>query len=390
MHSRSLPANMCNFILFMLFSITIVTGMKTFSIGAQEAQLLGKSPLYLLENFHIHALRYLIVWPSYLVSNALNANFNKVYAFYVLFLTYLTSLCLGKTLKLLSPHNTKNPSWYRSYFFALWLIILLFMNGRLISEFLGMSLILYAQTTILYKATKFKDKISYRCLGLQTLGLLFSSVSSASFSVAFCEATVFCAAFAARSYSKEHIIQWKFVLINTLILIAYLPYQAEYLAKNACYFSAEIAGTEVCRTIMPLPDQIPSEVKQQEQMLTEKAQKSDEVEKSYSDFVPQYAGTDDTLQKALIHGPVHQLNILWIGPLGEKGISLLIAVAGLALVGFSLINQQQLGLNVPLLCSIGFSACVGIFGIKAVFMMFPAVLLFTGYHIKSHLLQLKR
>ena len=388
MKSRSLFPNIVSGLLLVAYSVLIVSGIKEFTIGSQEEALIGVNPLWLLENLHAHALRYIIVWPIVTIAQEVGMNINTLFSFYVLLIAYLTSLILGKSIKYLYPSLIKKSAWYRVFFLGMWLTVLLFMNGRLICEFFGISAILYAQLVFLSKYQTQQPKIS-NLIGLQALGLIFTSVSTGTFSVAFGVITMFLIGVAIKFYVKEKIILRNFIIANFIIansvmLLVFLPFQTQFFLKNACFFSGEIASYQICKNLInPLKDKEIASTN----TITVKKKKTlaDTKSFSYADTMEVYANADGTLEKSLRHGPLDSILTIGIPPIIEKILFWIIFTFGFIVTLLSYFYRLHQSATIspfaPLFATIGLSTSIGLFGIKSTFMMLPALILLGIYYL---------
>lgn len=384
MRFTSFFPNVVSGILLLCFTLLILLDIKSFSLWEQITDLSGVSPLYLLEIFSPHALRYLVMYPVIFLAKITMVDVDTVFSFYVIVIAYVMSVIMGNTIKYLLPNNSTNPSWYRVLFLTCWLPILLFMNGRLIFAFFGMSVIIYSQVAILAKYEKKKNSISLFLI-LQVVGLLFASVSTGTFSVAFCVVEMFFIALTIRKYVKEQIIMRIIIVSNFIILLIFVPFEAQFITKNIRFFnntlpvnfqnnasSKKIATLEIVKKEnAPIVESVtaievaPKLLAHKEVLSAEIATKEDNIKVEGS-----------PLEKAINHGVLH-----FLVSTGVDMTVIKILFYSIFIVGFltTIVSYFQKSLNVvtltPIIASIGVSMSIGLFGISTFLLMLPSIFL---------------
>jgi hypothetical protein len=377
-------------LLLVAYCLLIVFGVKIFTMGAQERVLLGVDPLYLLKHLHIHALRYLLVWPVVKLGEWTHADIDLLFSFYVMFIACVMIHLLSRTLQCLLPAGlAKNTAWYDVGFLALWLVILWFMNGRLICGFFGMSAILYYQAAFLSTYSK-KAAMPYHLLVFQFVGLFFSSVSTGTFSVAYSAIAMFFISVTIISYMKAKVFPKRFAITNIIVLLVFLPFEAHFIVKNACFFSDEIANLPLCQSIMVPPDvesgAIPADLDYASYIAHLPKRKDDDKKVvSYADALTEYEGYNTTSEKALRHSPINVLIVLGVNMTVGVIILWVVFAAGWLAALLSYFYKSAFSPRTPLIASLGIATSIGLFGIKSILMMLPPLMLLGAYYLALRL-----
>lgn len=358
----TLRQHVANGALLLLYSAIILLHVKTFHLWSQITVLTRFTPLELLGDFHPHTLRYTMMWPAIWLGNITGIDADIFFSFYVLLAAFLMSIVCGLMLRYMGVSISAPPvnrsGWYQVAFFAAWLVIISFMNGTLIFAFLGMCIMLYAQMICLSESAA-REFNPARFVVLNIAGMALTSVSTATFNVAFLTIGLFFVGKSIAQYVKEKRISRGFIFANAIIVLIFLPFEAQFVIKDACFFSAEIANLPMCTKLMvyhPVED-------------TGKPV-------SFADSFQEYAG-HTTIQKAIRHNPIEVLLNMGMNlPVIEIMYGLVfVAGVGIAFIGYiyEIWQLARLSALAPLTGAIGLSICTGVLGVKALLMLLPVM-----------------
>lgn len=167
---------------------------------------------------YAHSPRYMLVYPFVKVCMLSQQDCDTFFTYFCCFLISVFALLGARTACLLE--GTGNNFIY--YYFGtliLFIIVALFMNGRLIYGFLAGACLLYGQTQWLIK-----NRAAHLCL-LSFIAIALSNVSGGTFLVTFTSCLLFVIIF--QIFSKY---LWGF-------LIVFIPIGCMYTLKNFFYFN---------------------------------------------------------------------------------------------------------------------------------------------------------
>lgn len=164
-------------LLFAVFFVLLVlAGAKSFELTYQAWDLWrgGDTPVTAFATFNPHAMRFVIYYPIFLVSEISGLPVDMVFSF--LCVALLALLCA--TMNAIDGY-LDDSSWTRSLLYAVMFFgLALVMNGRLIIAFAGFALIILAFVKCLSRR-----EWSARGFTALVTGLLLTSVSSGTLSV---------------------------------------------------------------------------------------------------------------------------------------------------------------------------------------------------------------
>jgi hypothetical protein len=384
------------------FGLLLVFHLKQFTLWSQIAVLAGVNPLALFTIHHTHALRYLVLSPMIEVALACGWDLSLTFSWVALGLFYLMSYILGQTLRILWP-DPRKQRWYTVYFLALWLFIALFMNGRLVFAFLGVSFILFSQIAILAGW-----RMHYRLTALQVLGLLLSSVSTGTYTVALLTTETFLFTLPLMQLLCRKTISYDIASMALIILLIAVPSVQQAVTKNLDYFSLHpqtaLASQDRIHNIQEGADRMdtahgkathlptrsrlktPSDINDD---TDDKPMPTAEIDNRCKDaggqlswLMREVCDRSHTLSMMLVHGPAMSLI--------ERGIRLeqlalivpLFVIGVCAATGISYCYAlRSARIGSPLILLFGYASMLGIFGYSVCLMMLPGVVLVTANRV---------
>jgi hypothetical protein len=216
---------------------------KHFTIWSQITSLVAANPDYVPNPFlpfyldEMHRLRFLLVWPAYILAHATGIDAQYLFSFMVFGLLVSTAALLAATARRIPmlASSSLRP-WFFCLFLAGWLLIGLFMNGRLAYSFAGAALILYAQT--LQLSTRRYLLFPYL---LQAAGLVLCAVSSGTFTVGFLVIGSLICAELVRSIIGKRGIYMVMAILMLLALNLFMPQIEYFINKNLSFYGYSTA-----------------------------------------------------------------------------------------------------------------------------------------------------
>ncbi|MCL5961867.1 MAG: hypothetical protein M1358_21560 [Chloroflexi bacterium] len=204
-----------------IYLVLLMGGAFRFDLYDQARVLRGASVLNLIRTLHPHAPRFLVAYPAILVANWSGLDIDRVYGFYA----GLSMLALWFVLRQIALVLGRPESESRLYYAAA-IILSLVMHGRLIHAFLGMAMVLLAQTRqAVFGRLKIGDGF------LLLAGLFLASVSTGTLVVATLQIIAVQLWFPGTSgWSKR--LAWVALLPAAVVL----PYAAEMIRKLVTFY----------------------------------------------------------------------------------------------------------------------------------------------------------
>ncbi|MDQ7085350.1 MAG: hypothetical protein Q9M36_10680 [Sulfurovum sp.] len=223
------------YVLFSIYILLILLEYKQFSIWSQVGYYLFNSESYdrldmvleLFQDKHPHALRILLIYPFFEISDFLGVDVNFLYNIVLVILVFT----IYKIFISITKGMIHKPQLLLVLFFIIFLS--LYMNGRLIFAILGNTFILY----ILYRQAYSEYKLSiFKVMIYILLSLWLCSVSSGTLMVGI--GTILLFYFLnfivyLPYIKKTHIY---FVLIILAFLLFFLPLILQLINKNLDYY----------------------------------------------------------------------------------------------------------------------------------------------------------
>jgi hypothetical protein len=320
------------------FALLIASGAKHFVLWSQITDILdvcgrdaadyfGKNPFELFGTHNPHALRFLVMWPMVEFAMGFGLNLDSVFSWLLFFLLYVITDISVRILLLLRPTDV-HSRWERTWLISIWISIALLMNGRLIIAFLGITIIMYAQISIL----SLRQKTGWLLI-LQFMGLFLCSVSSGTFAVACAVIAAFLMAAPFQRFS-QHALPMSRPCIQLLGLIMTL------LSAGALY-------KYVCKNLL---------------------------------FFHNSVG------EMLLHGPPELLYNMGVSMSELRWIFLGIAVfIFMSMLFIQRTYSRRHPLEIPFIYLIGLSFMVGILGYSALSTMTPGVVLMVLHHAAGYI-----
>ena len=229
----------------MFVNLFFIVSMLVFFLTLKEFELLPQAKVlldidsnlfYWFSEGHIHAVRLLISYPGYLVSEWIGIELNEGFGFYctVIFLLFYRNIIeLIKTF----VQNEKNAVAYYLISILVTTMLFLMMNGRIIFAFYGISLILLANMQ-LYNGID----ISIKHIFMMAVGILLTMVSSGTLVVG--TATVFMGIVFSNQI-KEMIRKkwlWSIGILCVPVIFVFINYFIKMVNKNITFFGGGLHG----------------------------------------------------------------------------------------------------------------------------------------------------
>lgn len=241
--SKNITSKIFAFLYSILLLLLVEGGLIEFDFIPQAKYLLdiNSSVFYWFSNGHVHAVRLLIAYPGYLLSEFLNVELNKGFSYYTILMFTMIFLLIVDTLQTLKKQNIPFLLEIKMFIALIPLIILpLIMNGRLIAAYLGF--IILIRIFIDLFSEKQKGRIEIFSFGL--VGLILTMVSSGTMTVAFIYIL-----FLTYIFNKGKLNRKMFVKRSLLITIVFSPviyaifsYFWLMLMRNINYYGGGLNG----------------------------------------------------------------------------------------------------------------------------------------------------
>lgn len=219
-------------IIFSIWLCLILSGAKEYVIWNQIVDILeaGGSVHNLFESGHVHMLRFLLVYPSLLLSELLTLPPGLVFSVYI----YLLNVLIYVFIQKFCNHVEGRSGHYPFILFCIF-VVNFFMNGRIIFAFLGSSLLLYT----FYFSTRGNLGIVRFAINV-LLSLFLMSVSTGAFMVGVF-ALIF---YTMTSYLKglreyKRYLDSRFIIM-VFILLLMLPLMSQFLEKNLSFYNWDL------------------------------------------------------------------------------------------------------------------------------------------------------
>lgn len=225
--------------LFMIASLLIyfVIG-KEFDFLPQAEALLNNNTnlLYWFSQGHVHAVRLLIAYPGYIISEWLTIGLDDGFGYYCIAIFLLFYRNIIEIIKKYI-YNKKNALLYYAFSCVLVLALFCLMNGRIIFAFYGLSLILLVNMQ-LYNGIDF----SLKHLTMMIIGLILTMVSSGTLVVG--TANIICGI--VFSNQLRIILRKKWVwaigVFCLPMIYIFIKYLMAMINKNVEYFGGGFYG----------------------------------------------------------------------------------------------------------------------------------------------------
>lgn len=224
------------FLIFLLVKVDFIN--FTFMPQAKVLLDIDTNLFHWFAKGHMHAIRLLVAYPGFIVSEVLNISLDEGYTYWVAFIMFLLGIVLYKTTKIYCDRNEfyiLNGSLILVCVVGLSIV----MNGRINFAFLGMSLLLYYATML----KKDLQLSKFRQLIIILITIPLSAVSSGTLVVLQCFMLVIIILN----------IKNKKAIFNIGVIVAYLPflfiivlplikYVLRMINKNITFFGGGFTG----------------------------------------------------------------------------------------------------------------------------------------------------
>lgn len=212
------------------YLMLIVFGYKQFLIWDQITDaFVGINSLSdissIFADFNSHTLRLTLIFPLLILANAINVDQQFFFSLLVFFLLHCIVLNCNTILNTFSIRKS-----YSLFLYLLFVCVSLFMNGRIMFAFYGITLILLAFRSIINSESTLKT------LSLLPLGLWFTSVSTGSFSVAMVAIlSFFLITYHTHKRHKKSLLRFG-LLLSSIFLPFIIPLMQINIQKNLDYY----------------------------------------------------------------------------------------------------------------------------------------------------------
>lgn len=214
-----------------LCDLCVVYVFKSFTIWSQILSLEQYSLQDVLN--HPRGLRFLLVWPILKASEALNMSKHELFGFAVAFNIALTSFLMARAQSILTRQANRHwTSWF-CFYFPVFAMLSMTMNGRLSFMLLGSSIMLLSCSQWLALVEKQHHPLRAIPYAItNAIGLLLMTVSSGTFSVGVMVLLLF--SFALCWISKRGRLIHGF--LSLISVLPFLGQQYLLLSKNLDYY----------------------------------------------------------------------------------------------------------------------------------------------------------
>lgn len=200
----------------------------------QVLELLTRSPFEVLMSGHIWGPRYLVVYPAVLMSNFYQVDIDVAFTIYNIILFFILVIYSSRIGQAISEWNRLAYLFYGFLTIGAVVFLSLVMNGRLVSAFLGMTIILFIQISVLKEKRGFKIQEYF----LMFIGFFLSTVSSGTMMITLLQIII-----VTFLVLKENKQSMKFLFIFYGVGAAILSSLIlSLIAKNLAYFGGGITG----------------------------------------------------------------------------------------------------------------------------------------------------
>jgi len=227
-----------------LFLMTVLVSKKLleFDFIPQARVILNSNPnvLYWFFVGHPHAIRLLIAYPGYIISEFYNIELNTGFSYYGISMFVIMYMLIANTLLKLSV--IKNFFLMKMILAVIPLLILpLLMNGRLIAAYLGFTILI----NLFVRLFNNEDLGKIKIFVIGSIGLILTMVSSGTMVV-----SALYIIFLSYVFNQKHIKSKRFIkkaliflLVLSPIFYKLLSYYWLMFMRNVNYYGGGINGT---------------------------------------------------------------------------------------------------------------------------------------------------
>ncbi len=228
-------------IYFFLLPVFLVVNTALVKIGQihftflpQLRDMIHSKPFELLFSGHIWGPRFLVSYPSIIISDWSNWNIDSSFTIYTVILILLLVLINAKIGFFFNYIRASSPFLFGFNALICTSLLSLLMNGRLVAAFLGISLILYVQIKKIHDRSNFKIKDVF----LFFLGFFLSTVSSGTMMVTLGQIIIVSMLIIKMNgFSVKRIM---LLLIGLSFVLG--PYILKMVNKNLNYYGGGVKG----------------------------------------------------------------------------------------------------------------------------------------------------
>ena len=218
--------------LFILWMLLVLFEIKEYNVWSQILSIDINDNVFqnMYETHHPHLLRFALMYPIILLSEYLNIDLNLVFGIEALVINLIIFFLLNKIMN----HIFQTKRYYILVLLLLFSINL-FMHGRIIFGFFGISILLH---TFYFNTVKEYSNIKF--FTIIAVALFLMSVSTGTFIVGIVSVVLYILLNTHYNYSKtKKLFNFK-ILLLIIGLIAIKPLIQQYIDKNLDYFDGSV------------------------------------------------------------------------------------------------------------------------------------------------------
>lgn len=217
-----------NIIVISILLLFVLVGINNFNMFPQAKVLVGNDPFNLLLSGHPHGPRFLIAYPAVIVSRIFDISIDKAFSFYA---TFLFIVFLNNIISIIRQLGKSTKNYFEWIVgFALTVVLMQLMNGRLIFAFAGMAIILKSLTDAFSENKTFNFKLMINLL----VGFALTVVSSGTMMIGIMQI------FFGLLVFRKNISRVIAFFVAFILLIG--PYLLFMIGRNLDYFGGGWQG----------------------------------------------------------------------------------------------------------------------------------------------------
>jgi hypothetical protein len=220
--------------------LVVFWGLKEFHLWSQVEYLHAVNLEINFRNLysHVHTLRYTVVYPIYYFAETLSMDANKLFSYVMVFLCFIIAKLISDSVFVIIIKGNKLIIQYIVY--AVFILLSLFMNGRLMFGFLAYSLLIYGALLIYNESSKWDLLLG--CLYL-TLSLWLSSVTSGILISLFILLYSFVVSyFVINRFIRRKRNRALFMCYFFILFVFYTPLILKMVNKNLDFYGGGLSG----------------------------------------------------------------------------------------------------------------------------------------------------
>jgi len=241
--TKSKAIKVIGFVYSLFFLFLIKVNLIRFDFIPQAQVLLenNESVFYWFSIGHVHAIRLLVAYPGYLISEIYSVDLDTGFTYYGMILFIFIFLNIANTISKLQSNKGKIPREIRYLILLVPLLVLpLIMNGRLILSYLGYSILVNLYTDLISDIRVKKTKVILMTL----FGVVMTMVSSGTMVVAILYVIAMLYAINYSKFNKKKFLKSAliFLLILSPLIYKVIDYAWLMINRNIVFYSGGIQG----------------------------------------------------------------------------------------------------------------------------------------------------